>query len=188
MKRFILISFILSLSYAVFPQQYFIVPVTVVDGDSMPYISLREVQIKAKLTRKLRNTIVDNQKLMRNILVTMPLAIACKTRLQKMDEDMARIRTKSAQKIYYDKAEAQLKTDFEGQLKKLSYSQGKLLIKLIDRETGKTPYKHIKNYKSSYSAIFWQSCATVFGMNLNKNYVIEDETETEFLIKYLGYN
>ena len=187
MKRLFLIIFVLFLSYAVFPQQY-IVPVTVVDGDTMPYISLREVTIKAQLTRRLRNTIIDNQKLMRNIQVTMPLAIACRTRLKTMDDDMARIPSRSGQKIYYDKAEAQLKADFEAQLKRLSYSQGKLLIKLIDRETGKTPYKHIKYYKSSYSAIFWQSCATVFGMNLNKNYNVEDETEVEFLIKWLGYN
>jgi hypothetical protein len=188
MKRFILITLILLLSFAVFPQQYFIVPVTVIDGDSMPYVSLREVTIKAKLTRKLRSTITDNEKLLRNISVTMPLAIACRTRLQIIDEEMAKLPNKGAQKIYYDKAEAQLKHDFEGQLKQLSYSQGKLLIKLVDRETGKTPYKLIKQYKSSYSAMFWQSFATVFGMNLNKNYIAEDETEIEFLIKWLGYN
>jgi hypothetical protein len=101
---------------------------------------------------------------------------------------MVKIPSKEAQKSYYEKAEAQLKADFEGQLKRLSYSQGKLLIKLIDRETGKTPYKLIKKYKNSYSAMFWQSFATIFGMNLNKDYDVADETEIEFIIKWLGYN
>jgi hypothetical protein len=188
MKKFLLILTIIFFCGAAYSQQYFIVPVAVVDGDTMPYISLQEVAIKAKLTRKLRRTIAENQKLMRNVSIAMPLAIICRMRLETIDKEMAKLPTSYARKVYYEKAEAELKADFEGQLKKLTYAQGKLLIRLVDRETGKTPYKLIKQYKSSYSAMFWQSCATVFGMNLNKNYVVEDETEVEFIIKWLGYN
>ena len=189
MKQFFFILFLFLLSLSGFSQdKYIIVPIAIVDGDTMPYISLREVAIQAKLTRKLKRTISQNEKLLRNVRITMPLAIACRMRLKTIDEEMAKLPTKIEQKSYYEKAEAKLKADFEGQLRNLSYSQGKMLIKLIDRETGKTPYKLIKQYKSSYSAMFWQSIAAVVGMSLNKDYDVADETEIEFIIKWLGYN
>ena len=189
MKHYLLITFLFLFSLSVFSQEkYFIVPTAIVDGDTMPYISLSEVAIKAKLNRRLRKAIENNEKLLRNVRVTMPIAIACRIRLKAIDDEIAKIPNKIDQKNYYEKAEGQLKADFEGQLKRLSYSQGKVLIKLIDRETGKTPYKLIKQYKNSYSAMFWQSFATVFGMNLNKDYDASDETEIEFIIRWLGYN
>ena len=189
MKQTTLILFLTLFSVSAFSQdKKIIVPIAIVDGDTMPYISLQEVSIQAKLTRKLKRAIAQNEKLIRNVRKTMPLAIACRMRLQSIDEQMSKQPSKQLQKIYYEKAEEELRSDFEGQLKKLTYSQGKLLIKLIDRETGKTPYKLIKKYKSSYTAVFWQSFATVFGMNLNKDYDAEDEAEIEFVIKWLGYN
>lgn len=188
MKQFLLISFLFIFSFLVYSQEHIIVPVAIVNGDTMPFITLNEVSIHAKLTRKLRRTINQNEKLIRNVRITMPLAIACRIRLSSIDMEMAKLSTKELQKSFYQKAEIQLKEDFEGQLSNLSYSQGKMLIKLIDRETGKTPYKLIKQYKNSYSAMFWQSIATVVGMSLNKDYDVADETEIEFIIKWLGYN
>jgi hypothetical protein len=189
MKPYLLIVFIFLSSLSLYSQdKYFIVPIAVVNGDTMPFITLQEVAIQAKLSRKQRRSLNQNEKMVRNVRVTMPLAIACKSRLTIIDNEMAKLPTKVAQKTYYEKAEAQLKVDFENQLMHLSYSQGKMLIKLIDRETGRTPYKLIKQYKTSYSAMFWQSIATVVGMNLNKDYDVADETEIEFIIKWLGYN
>jgi hypothetical protein len=189
MKRIYTILLLLFISITAFAQdKQLVVPITVVNGDTMPYVILQEVAIKAKLTRKLKRAIAQNEKLIRNVRKTMPLAISCRNRLQNIDMEMAKLPTRELQKKYYEQAEAGLKADFEGQLKKLTYSQGKMLIKLIDRETGKTPYKLIRKYKSNYTAVFWQSFATVFGMNLNKEYDAEDDAEIEFIIKWLGYN
>ncbi len=59
---------------------------------------------------------------------------------------------------------------FENPLRKLTFSQGRMIIKLIDRETGNTSYDLIKDYKGGFSAFFWQSVARVFGSNLKDEY------------------
>jgi hypothetical protein len=187
MKKFVFIL-ILSFSLEAFGQNGFQVRATVMDGDTIPYITLNDVYITTKMTRKLRRKIAENEKLIRNVRRTMPYAIICKAKLDKIDHDLAGIRGNQAQKNYMVKAEEELRNEFEEQLKSLSYSQGKLLVKLIDRETGRTPYKLIKEYKSNFNAIFWQSFASIFGMSLNKNYVVEDEQQIEYVIKMLGYD
>ena len=59
---------------------------------------------------------------------------------------------------------------FEKDLKKLTVSQGKMLVKLIDRECNKTTYEIIKNYKGNFSAFLWQGVAKIFGSNLKAEY------------------
>jgi pyruvate dehydrogenase complex dehydrogenase (E1) component len=60
-------------------------------------------------------------------------------------------------------------------LRKLTFSQGRLLIKLIDRETGDTSYKLIKELKGGFSAFMWQSVARIFGSNLKSEYEMEGD-------------
>ena len=66
--------------------------------------------------------------------------------------------------------EADLKAEFEGELKKLTIKQGIILVKLIDRETGATSYDLIKSLRGSFSAFIWQSMARLFGSNLKLEY------------------
>jgi hypothetical protein len=187
MKKVLIILIILG-SLDGFSQKGYVVRATIVDGDTLPFITLNDVYITTKMTRKLRKKIQENEKLVRNVRRTMPYAMICRARLDHIDKELANIKGREAQRIYMEKAEKELKEQFEGQLKSLTYSQGKLLIKLIDRETGKTPYKLIKEYRSNFTAIFWQSFASVFGMNLNKTYEVENEQQIEYIIKMLGYN
>ena len=73
---------------------------------------------------------------------------------------------------------------FEGQMRKLTVSQGALIMKLIDREVGKSSYNIIKGYKSGVTASFWQGIAKVFGSDLKAPYDPEGEDEmTEELVK-----
>ena len=64
---------------------------------------------------------------------------------------------------------------YKDELKKLTITQGRILIKLIDRETNNTSYYIIKEYRGSFSAFFWQSIARIFGENLKAEYNPEDE-------------
>ena len=63
--------------------------------------------------------------------------------------------------------------EFEQPLRRLSFTQGRLLIKLIDRETGDTSYNLIREYKGGVSAFFWQGIARLFGANLKDEYDAE---------------
>ena len=64
----------------------------------------------------------------------------------------------------------ELKSDFERDLKQLTITQGRILIKLIDRETGNTSYALVKELRGSLQAFFWQGLARLFGTNLKTEF------------------
>ena len=76
---------------------------------------------------------------------------------------------------YIDKMQKELFDVFEKPLRNLTISQGAMLMKLIDREVGKSSYLIIKDYKSGMAAGFWQGIAKLFGSDLKKPYDPEGE-------------
>jgi len=70
-----------------------------------------------------------------------------------------------------------LKRQFESDLKNLSISQGRILIKLIDRETGNTSYELVKDLRGGFQAFMWQSLARLFGSNLKDQYDAQNEDQ-----------
>jgi hypothetical protein len=75
-----------------------------------------------------------------------------------------------AQRNFLQQYEKELFTAYEDDMKKLTFTQGKILIKLIDRETQVTSYDLIRQYRGKFSATFWQSIARIFGTNLKSSY------------------
>lgn len=71
---------------------------------------------------------------------------------------------------YINQIQSSIFDNYESVIRKMTVSQGKLLIQLIGRETGITPYDIIKDYKSSLTAGFWQGVAKLFGGNLKREY------------------
>jgi hypothetical protein len=84
-------------------------------------------------------------------------------------------KTEKQKKEYLKQKEKELKEQFEGQLRSLTFTQGKILIKLINRETGHTTFDIIKELKGSLNAFFWQSIARLFGSNLKLEYDAEGD-------------
>ena len=85
---------------------------------------------------------------------------------------------------YINKVQKQLFKDFEGALHHMTISQGALLLKLIDRETGLPPYTVIKEYKNGAAAAFWQAVAKLFENDLKSEYDPEGaDKDTEELVK-----
>lgn len=81
--------------------------------------------------------------------------------------------------------EKHLKETYTPRMKKLTFSQGKLLIKLVDRECNQTSYQLVKSFMGSFKAGFYQAFASIFGASLKKEYepdVIEDDALTERVI------
>jgi hypothetical protein len=71
--------------------------------------------------------------------------------------------------------ENELMEEFSDELKSLTITQGRLLIKLIDRETGNTSYELLRELRGSFSAFFWQTVARLFGSNLKTTFDAEGE-------------
>ncbi len=97
-----------------------------------------------------------------------------------MNEHYQSLESERAKRKYMGQLEEELMDEFGEDLKHLTISQGRLLIKLVDRETGNTSYDILKEYKGSFSAVFWQALARLFGSNLKSEY---DATGKDRLIE-----
>ncbi|MGQ9848142.1 MAG: DUF4294 domain-containing protein, partial [Bacteroidales bacterium] len=89
--------------------------------------------------------------------------------------ELKKIPTEEGRKEYLKIAEKKLRADFEDEIKNLTMSEGRLLIKLINRETGKTSYELIKQLKGSFNAFLYQQIARLFGENLKEEYDAKGE-------------
>jgi len=92
-----------------------------------------------------------------------------------MNEHFVTLTTDKERKKYVKQVEKEMRAEFEKDLRSLTISQGRLLIKLVYRETGATSYALVKELKGSLSAIFWQAIARIFGSNLKSEYDAEGE-------------
>ena len=125
--------------------------------------------------------------LRRRVLKVYPFAKIAAERLTLLNANMAKLKTSREKKKYSKIVEKYLEDEFEGQLKKLSRKDGQILIKLIHRQTGKTTFDLIKQYKSGFNAFFSSRIAKMFDLNLKTQYspgtVAEDYYIEGFLIK-----
>jgi len=128
----------------------------------------------------------DIQKLIRNVKIVYPIAKEANRRLREVDAKMATIKSKKDQSAYIKQVEKDLKTEYTPVLKQITFSQGKILIKLIDRETSNTSYELVKQLRGTLSAFFWQSIARIFGANLKDTYKKEGEDKLieEIIVLY----
>ena len=103
-------------------------------------------------------------------LAQIELAKLAKEKLAEMDAHIATLHTDQERRKYVNQMEDELFSEYEDDLKKLTFTQGRLLIKLIDRETGDTTYEWVKELKGSVPAFFWQALARIFGSNLKTEF------------------
>jgi hypothetical protein len=115
------------------------------------------------------------RRMIRNVKKAYPYAQIAGVRLKELDDMLATIQNEKVQKAYIDKAEKEIMEQFEKEVKRLTVTQGIILVKLIDRETGRTSYQVIKELKGSITAFFWQGIARIFGNNLKTEYDPDDQ-------------
>jgi hypothetical protein len=159
-------------------------------GDTIPHIFLRPVYCfskpKFKNAKEEKDYYHQYAKMKYNLKKVYPYAQVVRQKLREMDAEFMRLETKKEQKIYLDKVEKELFKEFEKPLRKLTISQGKMLIKLIDRETGKTGYQIIKELRGGFSAFFWQTIAILFDSSLKAQIEADgnDKILNELIILY----
>ncbi len=156
----------------------YMIPKTVMNGDTLPNIPLAEIYVFPPVTHKTQADYRRYQKLVYNIKKVYPYSQIAKRQLSEMNKEFLTLKTEREKKAYIKHVEAEMKAEFEGPLRKLTVSQGKLLIKLIDRETGSTSYDLVKELKGPFSAFFWQAMARVVGSNLKTKFEKDGEDQT----------
>ena len=140
------------------------------NGDTVYYVHLREIVVRAP--RKFKNAAEERQywKLVYNVKKTYPYAKLAGKKLHELNEHYLKLPTEKERKAYSKKVEDDLKAEFEGELRKMTISQGRILLRLVDRETGNTTYEILKDFRGSLSAFFWQGVARLVGSNLKTRY------------------
>ncbi len=162
-----------------------ILPFEVVDGDTIVIYNLPTfTKIDAKDTVAMRKF----RKLVRDVRRALPYAKMAAFRLQLMEQNLALMEDKKQRKAYIKETEKAIKDQFMDDLTKLTITQGKILVKLIHRETGQTTYELLKDYKGSAGTFFWQTLAKTFGSNLKQEYDPVEDYQIEMIIKSLGFN
>jgi hypothetical protein len=143
----------------------------VIEGnDTLPMVDLPEVRIYEKqdfdylyLKRRYRRLIM-------NVKKAYPYSKIAGNRLKALDEYLSTLKTDKERKEYVNQVESDIMNEFEKDVRRLTVTQGIILVKLIDRETGRTSYEVIKDLKGGFTAFFWQGIARIFGNNLKEEY------------------
>lgn len=127
-------------------------------------------------------------RLVYNVKKVLPYAKMASFRFQLMEQNLQVLPTEKARKEYLKRTEKAVKNQFMDDLKGLTRSQGRILIKLIYRETGKTTYELLQTYRGDLTAVYWQGLAKVFDANLKEEYDPIEDWQIEQIIKQLGFN
>lgn len=140
------------------------------NGDTIPMVFLPDVikigQIDPKYAEQRRKF----EELRYNVYKVYPYAVIAAGILRDVDANMAKLPDKRSRKAYLKGIEKQLNSRFKGELEDLTITQGQILVKLIDRQTGQNCFHIIKELKGGFNAFIWQSVALIFSNNLKREY------------------
>jgi len=157
--------------------------------DGIPMMRLPDVVIQAKLNPKERRSILYKaekfNRLRYNVYKVYPYARYAAGVMDTVEAELALISGKKQRKMYCNLQEKRLFGRYEKEMRDLTVSQGRVLFKLIDRETGSTTYTLLKELKGPTSAFMWQCVARVFGNNLKVEYDPEEDALIEEIVLQL---
>ena len=140
------------------------------EGDTIPQSWLPTVEVSAKQTNYWRKYWKDWTRLRNAVYVTYPYAKSARKVISEVNAQLVNVKDENKRKQIIKSREKELKKEFADKITNLSVYQGKVLMKLINRQTGNNCYEIISEYKGFFNAAFWQTIAFVFGSNLKQPY------------------
>jgi len=140
------------------------------NGDTIPCSWLPPYLTITRETARSRRMAAQWTRLRNAVYVTYPYAIKASIVMNQINAELANVTDKGKRKQIIKAHEKELKKEFADKLTQLSVYQGKVLMKLIYRETGNNCYEIIEEYKGGFSAGFWQTVALVCGSSLRQQY------------------
>ena len=199
MKKQLCILFLILTSHVLVNAQDTSFPqgeLMLLDGDSIPTygIPLKEVVLFQPLRFKTRLELKRYLILRRKTLKVYPYAKLAADRLTILNERLDNLDNKRSRKKYLKRMEKFIYEEFEDELKKFSRSEGKILIRLVHRQTGITTYDLVKELRTGWKAFWYQTTASLFKLSLKdtfdpeysfEDYLIEDILQRAFADQYL---
>lgn len=160
-----------------------LVPVCIYEGDTIPAFTLPTVYVFKPMNFKNKRQRERYTKLMRDVKKVLPIAKEINGAIIETYEYLQTLPNKKAREQHIKAVEKGLKRQYTPRMKKLTFSQGKLLIKLVDRQTNSTTYELVKAFMGPFKAGVYQAFASMFGASLKKEYDAEgDDAMTERII------
>ncbi len=140
-----------------------------VDGDSIQYMELSNVYVYPEPTFKNKRQQQSYMRLVKNVKMVLPIAKEVRQIIIETAEFTETLPPEE-RKAHLKRVEAAIVKDYKPRMKKLTFSQGKLLIKLIDRECNSTAYEAMQAFIGPVRSGMWQAFAWMFGASLKKGY------------------
>ncbi len=162
-----------SLSGDSIPQRFYLLQKIKRDGETLPEIEIKEVAVVGRMQgspRRERSQFRQYQRLVYNLKKVYPYARIVRDKLAEANGDLYRMSEEKDRKNYLKQFEKEVFSEYEDDIRDMTITQGKLLLKLIYRETYNTSYDLIKEYRGGINAAFWQGIARIFGTNLKSEY------------------
>lgn len=155
----------------------------IVGNDTLPIISLPPVEAVALKTAKQRKAEAKYVRLVARVKKVWPYAKLAGERL-KIYEAQLEGKSKEERKRMLKQVEKDIRKEFEGDVRKMSYTEGQILLKLIDRQTGMVSYDLIKEFRGGFTAFIFQGVAKIFSQDLKDDYDPEkDDRLIEDIVK-----
>lgn len=147
----------------------------VINGDTIPSITLKTIFVYPELKFKSKKQQKYYNRLVRDVKKTLPIAYEVRNAVVETYEYLQTLPNDKARQQHIKKVEKGVKKQYTPKMKQLTFSQGKLLIKLIDRECNQSSYQLVKAFMGPFKAGFYQAFAALFGASLKKEYKPDDD-------------
>ena len=172
------------ISIVSFSQELTLKDYIIEDGDTVLISDIPVIEI---ITFKDAKERVKYKILKRKVLKVYPYAIYTKDKLMEIEKELLYIKRKRKKKKYTKQVSSFLKEELGEEMKKLTRTEGNILVKLIYRETNISTYKLLKEYRGSINAFFWQTIAKMYDNNLKQEYDPVNNRE-DMLIEHIVIN
>ncbi len=166
------LGIVMLLSQHVFSQKedVHLVRYKIIGNDTLPYIKIAGVEVFDFKMFKTKKQARRNTRLIRNVKKVYPWAKLAGQKLREYEQVLSEVEKERQKRKIMRQVEKEIHDQYGNELKKLTISQGKILIKLIDRETQNTSFALVKDFRGGFAAFFYQSFARLFGYNLKTKY------------------
>ncbi len=188
MLRLFLISICLLVFNSAFSQDNnpIVVYGTILEnGDTIPVIQLKEITV---FTWRATSRSEERRltKLMKNVKIVYPYARLAGIKLEEYSGVLAQAPDDRSRRQIMKQVEDELDAEYGAELRELTVSQGKILLKLVDRETGNSSYDLVADLRGEFRAVFYQTFARFFGLNMKLRYDPEGEdSEIEAIVRMI---
>ena len=139
------------------------------NGDTTLVVNMRPIYCFKHRTDLRRYT-----RLIRDLKITYPIAQIAEQKMIGLEDTLMRLSTRKEQRAYTRQIEKEIKAEYTPVLGRMTRSQGKMLVRLIDRQTKHSPYEIVREFRGRFVAGFWQGIAKIFGQDLKDEYDREE--------------